>query len=129
MKLLRSSSPKATGLPEVLQFVLSFIENLPNLESVTVARGQSLGEKVSRTLVRCLTSSKADTRNKAEAILALCVKVRVVATEQLYQVLHRLSCFVSLTHYRLSRGTEQCIGFGPNQVVHRTYEACTAAQR
>ena len=53
---------------------------MPNLESVSVARGQSLGEKASRAFVHCLTSSKADTRNKAESILALCLKVRTVTT-------------------------------------------------
>ena len=68
--------PQAIGLPDVLDFVLTFIEQMPDLEHVVVARGQSLGEKASQAFVNCLTSSKADTRNKAESILTLCVKVR-----------------------------------------------------
>jgi len=66
---------QAVGLPDLLDLVLSFAEHLPNLDQVVVTRGQSLGEKTAHALVKCLTSSKSETRSKAEELITVCVKV------------------------------------------------------
>lgn len=67
--------PQGIGLPELLDFSLTFADQLPNLDEVVVARGQSLGEKTANAFVKCLTSSKSQTRSKAETLLTICVKV------------------------------------------------------
>lgn len=74
---------QSIGLPDVLDFAFTFIDKLTNLENVAVSRGQTLGEKASNAFVKCLTSSKADTRNKAEKILAICVQNNVLSLDRI----------------------------------------------
>lgn len=73
---VNEAAMKAIGLPDLLDFALTFADQLPNLDEVVVARGQSLGEKAAQAFVKCLTSSKSETRSKAETLLTICVKVR-----------------------------------------------------
>jgi hypothetical protein len=65
---------QAGGISDVLSLTNSFCASFPNLDNVTVQRGESLGEKFARALVDCLTSSKADIRAAAESLLQECVK-------------------------------------------------------
>ncbi|CAB9516410.1 Cytoskeleton-associated protein 5 [Seminavis robusta] len=71
---VNDTAVKSVGLPLLLDFVLTFADQLPDLEKIALQRGQVLSEKVAQALVRCLTSTKSDTRSKAETILTVCVK-------------------------------------------------------
>jgi hypothetical protein len=55
--------------------VLTFADQLPDLDQVALARGLVLSEKVAQALVLSLTSSKAETRSTAETLLTVIVKV------------------------------------------------------
>lgn len=74
----------------MLDFVLSIGERFPNLDDVVVARGQSLGGKFSHAVVNCLTSSKVETRSKAEELLKVCVENEVLALDSIKACTERM---------------------------------------
>ena len=71
--------PKTIGIPDLLSFVTDISEHLPDLDSVMSSRAQSVGEKFAAELVRCLTSSKGETRLTSEALLKSCLLHRVIS--------------------------------------------------
>jgi hypothetical protein len=73
------TSFQAGGISDVLSLANSFCSSFPNLDNITVQRGESLGEKFARALVDCLSSSKADIRAAAESLLQECVKHGVLS--------------------------------------------------
>jgi hypothetical protein len=88
--VLSLTSFQAGGISDVLSLTNSFCAAFPNLDNVTVHRGESLGEKFARALVDCLSSSKTDIRAAAESLLQECVENRVISLESVKKGASRL---------------------------------------
>jgi hypothetical protein len=71
------------GLPEVLLFLVSIAEAMPNLD-------QSLAQKFATVVVDCLTSSKSETRAAATTLLEATIVNGVVTVENLRKASERL---------------------------------------
>jgi hypothetical protein len=111
---------KAIGLPELLDLLITFADQLPNLDEVVVGRGLSLGEKAAHAFSKCLTASKSETRSKAETLLSICVKVRKGSAFAIWS-----SCSIVLY---LIFFAEWCALNWSHQEQHRTNETRTATK-
>lgn len=87
---LNDTAIKGIGLPDLLDIAIEFADQLPNLDELVVGRGQSLAEKASSSFVKCLTSSKSDTRSKGEALLTICAKNGVLSMERIKGATERM---------------------------------------
>jgi len=87
---VNESSVRTGGLPDVLSFLLSVVEHLPNLDDIVSSRGQPLGEKYAEVVVECLTSSKSETRTAASSLLDVSIEKGVVSMESVRKATERL---------------------------------------
>jgi hypothetical protein len=70
--------------------MLSIVDNLPSLESVSTSRGIPIGEKYAAILIECLTSSKSETRSAAACLLDASVEKEIVSLESIKKATDRL---------------------------------------
>ena len=70
---LKESDFKTAGIPDVLLFVASVADHLPNMDSILMTRAQPLGEAFSQVLINALTSSKSEIRAAAESLMKACI--------------------------------------------------------
>jgi hypothetical protein len=87
---INEASTRAGGLPDVLEFLLSVAESLPNLDQITSTRGLPLGEKYASAIVECLTSSKSDTRIAATLLLGISLDKNVVGLGNIRKAAEKL---------------------------------------
>ena len=69
---MKESDFKATGLPEVLKFIVERAENLPKAKALATSKAQKQEFEFACIAVASLTSSKSETRTQAEAMLRAC---------------------------------------------------------
>ena len=77
-------------MAEVLDLTLSFTDHLRNLDDISAARGQALGEKYAMVIAECLTSSKSDTRSSATALLEASITKGVITLESIKKATERM---------------------------------------
>jgi hypothetical protein len=70
---LKESECKTAGIPDVLLFVASVADQLPNMDSLFMTRAQPLGEAFSREVINALTSSESEARAAAESLMRACI--------------------------------------------------------
>jgi len=87
---LSESEYKAIGIPDVLLFFASIVEYLPNIDSLSTGRAQSLGQKFANVMVDCLTSSKTEIRSAAEQVITSCVEEDKISANTLQKGLQHL---------------------------------------
>jgi hypothetical protein len=80
---ITEKSVRAGGLPDLLHFLVSVAEKLPNLDKIASSRGQPLGEKYAAVLVECLTSSKSETRAAASLLLEESINNEVIGMDSI----------------------------------------------
>lgn len=76
--ILTDSLYKSGGISDVLDLTRSFAGRLGDLDSVASQGGNTLGARLAKVLVQGLSSSKAEIRASAEALLGDCVKNSVI---------------------------------------------------
>jgi hypothetical protein len=81
---------KALGLPDMLQTIEAIAGDLHNLDDVTAARGEKLGEKLAKLIVDCLSSSKTETRAAATSLMDVCISSGCVSPDSFRKALGRL---------------------------------------
>jgi hypothetical protein len=81
---------QAGGVPEVLLFLVSIAENLPNLDGIASAGGKTLGPQFASVVIECLTSSKSETRAAATSLLESAIVNGIIGTESLRKASERL---------------------------------------
>jgi hypothetical protein len=70
--------------------MLSTIDSLPCLESVSTTRGTPIGEKYASILIECLTSSKSETRSAAVSLLDASIEKEIISLESVKKATDRL---------------------------------------
>ena len=74
----------------MLALFLSVVESLPSSDSITVLRGQPVGDRYAAVLIDCLTSSKSETRSAALSLLEGSMETGVVGSENVKKATDRL---------------------------------------
>jgi len=87
---IEKSEYKASGLPDILNFVTERVEFLPKASSNSLSKLHSQQEQFAIQVVACLTSSKAETRSAAENLLRKCISVEALKTKNLDKGVEKL---------------------------------------
>ena len=87
---VNEASARASGLPELLSFVVSIVPAFPDLDTITASRGLSLSEKFSSLIVECLTSSKTETRAAATSLLEESFSNGIITYDNIRRATERL---------------------------------------
>ena len=78
---LNGSEFKSVGIAGIFTFTTSFASKLPNLDKISSQRGETVGGRFAKVLVNALSSSKAEIRSAAEALLSECISNKVFSMQ------------------------------------------------
>ncbi|OEU12196.1 ARM repeat-containing protein [Fragilariopsis cylindrus CCMP1102] len=87
---LDESEFKSAGIAGILTLTRQLVQHLPDLEKVSLQRGDSVGGRFSRVLVNALSSSKVEIRSAAESLLSECLANGVFSMQTAKKSMGRL---------------------------------------
>jgi cytoskeleton-associated protein 5 len=87
---INETAVKSVGLSLLLDFLMSLVDDFPNLDETASSRGETLGEKFAPVLIECLLSTKSETRSASTELVKKYVEKCVCSASTFQRVSERL---------------------------------------